>query len=122
MIVSSILAGVVGVGLYPIGGTRIWCRFACPMAALLGLVQKIGRYRIAVKENMCISCGLCSKYCEMGIDVRAYAQANESFTRASCVGCGLCAEVCPRGVLKLENVRSKDARESELVQIQTFRF
>ena len=122
LIVSSILAGVVGVGLYPIGGTRIWCRFACPMAALLGLVQKIGRYRIAVKKNMCISCGLCSKYCEMGIDVRAYAQANESFTRASCVGCGLCAEVCPRGVLKLENVRSKDARESALVQIQTFRF
>ena len=71
-----------------------------------------------MKENMCISCGLCSKYCEMGIDVRAYAQANESFTRASCVGCGLCAEVCPRGVLKLENVRSKDAGESALVQIQ----
>lgn len=42
-------------------------------------------------------------YCEMGIDVRAYAQANQSFTRASCVGCGLCAHLCPRGVLKLEN-------------------
>ncbi len=110
LIVSSILAGVVGVGLYPLGGTRIWCRFACPMAALLGLVQKIGRYRIKVKENMCISCGLCSKYCEMGIDVRAYAQANQSFTRASCVGCGICAEVCPRGVLHLEN--------SQLIQIQ----
>ena len=42
-------------------------------------------------------------YCEMGIDVRAYAQANQSFTRASCVGCGMCAHMCPRGVLKLEN-------------------
>jgi Pyruvate/2-oxoacid:ferredoxin oxidoreductase delta subunit len=59
---------------------------------------------------MCISCGLCSKYCEMGIDVRTYAQRNESFTRASCVGCGICAEVCPRGVLRLEN-------QSGLVQI-----
>jgi ferredoxin len=39
----------------------------------------------------------------MGIDVRAYAQAEENIVRASCVGCGLCAEVCPRGVLKLEN-------------------
>jgi ferredoxin-type protein NapH len=39
----------------------------------------------------------------MGIDVRAYAQRNESFTRASCVGCGMCAHMCPRGVLKLEN-------------------
>ena len=110
LIVGTILSGVVGVGLYPLGGTRVWCRNFCPMAALLGLVQKIGRYRITVKKSMCISCGLCSKYCEMGIDVRSYAQANQSFTRASCVGCGLCAEVCPRGVLKLENV-------SQLVQI-----
>jgi polyferredoxin len=118
LVVASILSGVVGTGLYPIGGTRIWCRFACPMAALLGLVQKLGRYRITVKKNMCISCGMCSKYCEMGIDVRSYAQANQSFTRASCVGCGLCAEVCPRGVLKLENVTHRDPQESKLIQIQ----
>jgi polyferredoxin len=96
-------AGVLGVGLYPLMGTRVWCRFGCPMAALLGLVQKLGRFRITVKPDMCISCGNCSTYCEMGIDVRAYAQANTSFTRASCVGCGMCAHVCPRGVLKLEN-------------------
>ena len=65
-------------------------------------VQKLGRYRIRVKADMCISCGMCTTYCEMGIDVRSYAQANQSFTRASCVGCGMCAEVCPRGVLSLE--------------------
>ncbi|TNE52200.1 MAG: 4Fe-4S binding protein [Deltaproteobacteria bacterium] len=102
--VSAVLSGVVGVGLYPLNGTRVWCRFACPMAAMLGLLQKLGRFQIRVKRDMCISCGLCSKYCEMGIDVRSYAQSNENFTRASCVGCGLCSEVCPRGVLRLENV------------------
>ena len=102
-VVVMLLSGIVGVGLYPIGGTRVWCRFFCPMAAVLGLVQKKGRFRITVKDEMCISCGMCSKYCEMGIDVRAYAQRNEDFTRAACVGCGLCEEVCPRGVLHLEN-------------------
>jgi len=103
VLIISVLSGIAGVGLYPLGGTRVWCRFACPMAALLGLVQKTGRFHIKVKKDMCISCGMCSKYCEMGIDVRSYAQKNESFTRASCVGCGLCSEVCPRGVLRLEN-------------------
>ncbi|MCC7542183.1 MAG: 4Fe-4S binding protein [Deltaproteobacteria bacterium] len=103
LVVASVLAGVVGTGLYPILGTRVWCRYFCPMAALLGLVQKLGRFRIAVKPDMCISCGNCSTYCEMGIDVRSYAQSNQSFTRASCVGCGMCAHVCPRGVLRLEN-------------------
>ena len=103
LVVGALLSGVFAVALYPLLGSRVWCRFFCPMAAMLGLIQKFGRFRITVKDNMCISCGNCSTYCEMGIDVRAYAQNNESFKRASCVGCGMCAHVCPRGVLKLEN-------------------
>ncbi|MBK8181073.1 MAG: 4Fe-4S binding protein [Planctomycetes bacterium] len=83
------------------------------MAALLGLIQGFGRFRITVKKDMCISCGNCSAYCEMGIDVRAYAQQNLSFTRASCVGCGMCAHVCPRGVLKLESPAGKAAKGKE---------
>jgi ferredoxin-type protein NapH len=35
---------------------------------------------------MCISCGNCSTYCEMGIDVRQYAMANQDVKRAACVG------------------------------------
>ena len=119
LVVTAVLSGAIGVGLYPLGGTRQWCRNFCPMAGLLGLVQKFGRYRIRVKADMCISCGMCTKYCEMGIDVRAYAQANESFTRASCVGCGMCAEVCPRGVLSLEQRSPIDAAQGHgLVQLR----
>jgi polyferredoxin len=102
-VVVALLSGILGVGLYPILGSRVWCRFFCPLAAIMGLIQKFGRFRITVKDDMCISCGNCSTYCEMGIDVRSYAQDNRSFKRAACVGCGMCAHVCPRGVLKLEN-------------------
>lgn len=100
--VGALFAGVLGVGLYPLMGSRVWCRFGCPMAAILGIFQKFGRFRISVKKDMCIGCGNCSTYCEMGIDVRQYAMANLDIKRASCVGCGMCAHVCPRGVLKLE--------------------
>jgi polyferredoxin len=102
-VVGAALAGVIGTGLYPILGPRVWCRNFCPMAAILGITQKAGRFRIRVKKDMCISCGNCTTYCEMGIDVRSYAQSNQTFTRSSCVGCGMCAHVCPRGVLRLEN-------------------
>jgi polyferredoxin len=102
--IGSIFSGVIGVGFYPIFGSRVWCRFGCPMAAILGLQQKFfSRFRITTNGGQCISCGNCSTYCEMGIDVRAYAQRGQSIVRASCVGCGVCAAVCPRGVLKLEN-------------------
>ncbi len=102
--VASILAGLVGVAAYPVWGSRIWCRFACPMAAILGIFQRyFSRFRITTNGSQCISCGNCTTYCEMGIDVRAYAQQGANIVRASCVGCGVCAAVCPRGVLKLEN-------------------
>ncbi|MCY4223218.1 MAG: 4Fe-4S binding protein [Bacteroidetes bacterium] len=102
--IGLIFAGVIGVGFYPIMGSRVWCRFGCPMAAILGLLQKyFSRFRITTNGGQCISCGNCSTYCEMGIDVRWYAQRGQNIIRASCVGCGMCAAVCPRGVLRLEN-------------------
>ena len=103
-LIGAIFAGVIGTGFYPIFGNRVWCRFGCPLAAYMGIVQRFkSRFRITTNGGQCISCGNCSTYCEMGIDVRAYAQKGENIVRASCVGCGICSAVCPRGVLKLEN-------------------
>ena len=103
-LIGSIFSGVIGTGFYPIFGNRVWCRFGCPMAAILGFQQRLfSRFRITTNGGQCISCGNCSTYCEMGIDVRAYAQKGENIVRSSCVGCGICSAVCPRGVLKLEN-------------------
>jgi len=97
-------AGVIGTGFYPLMGNRVWCRFGCPLAAYLGLIQRFkSRFRITTNGGQCISCGNCSTYCEMGIDVRWYAQRGQNIVRSSCVGCGICSSVCPRGVLNLEN-------------------
>lgn len=102
-------SGLVGTGFYPLLGNRPWCRFGCPLAAYLGLVQRFkSRFRITTNGGQCISCGNCSTYCEMGIDVRSYAQRGENIVRSSCVGCGVCAAVCPRGVLALENGPAED--------------
>jgi ferredoxin-type protein NapH len=103
-LIGSVFSGVIGTGFYPILGSRSWCRFGCPQAAILGLFQrKKSKFRITTNGGQCISCGNCSTYCEMGIDVRAYAQKGQDIVRASCVGCGICSAVCPRGVLRLEN-------------------
>ncbi len=107
--IGSIFAGVIGTGLYPIMGSRVWCRFGCPLAAIFGIIQRYkSRFRITTNGGQCISCGNCSTSCEMGIDVRWYAQRQQNIVRSSCVGCGICAEVCPRGVLKLENGKTEN--------------
>jgi len=101
--IGAIFSGVVGTGFYPLMGNRVWCRFGCPLAAYLGFVQRFkSRFRITTNGGQCISCGNCSTYCEMGIDVRWYAQRGQNIIRSSCVGCGVCSSVCPRGVLNLE--------------------
>nr|MBP6643532.1 4Fe-4S binding protein [Flavobacteriales bacterium] len=114
--IGAIFSGVIGVGFYPLMGSRVWCRFGCPMAAILGMQQRFfSRFRITTNGGQCISCGNCSTYCEMGIDVRSYAQRGENIVRSSCVGCGICAAVCPRGVLKLESRSSAGGKVQDRV-------
>jgi polyferredoxin len=55
--IGSAFSGVIGVGFYPILGNRVWCRFGCPMAAILGLQQRLfSRFRITTKWRQCM-CG-----------------------------------------------------------------
>ena len=118
--IGMIFSGAVGTGFYPLLGTRIWCRFGCPQAAILGMLQRVfSRFRITTNGAQCISCGNCSTYCEMGIDVRSYAQQGFNIIRSSCVGCGIGSAVCPRGVLNLEN-GPKEGRYNESLGLTDF--
>ena len=121
--IGAVFSGVIGVGFYPLMGSRVWCRFGCPMAAYLGLLQKhFSRFRISTNGAQCISCGNCSNVCEMGIDVKQYAQRGEPIIRASCVGCGMCSTACPRGVLNLENgPREGRYQGSQLIHADSLR-
>ena len=121
--IGAVFSGVIGVGFYPLLGSRVWCRFGCPMAAYLGLLQKhFSRFRISTNGGQCISCGNCSNVCEMGIDVKQYAQRGEPIIRASCVGCGMCSTACPRGVLNLENgPRAGRTQASPLIHADSLR-
>ena len=117
-LIGFIFAGAIGTGFYPLMGNRVWCRFGCPLAAYIGLIQRFkSRFRITTNGGQCISCGNCSTYCEMGIDVRWYAQRGQNVVRASCVGCGICAAVCPRGVLRLENKEEEGRINSDPILI-----
>jgi ferredoxin-type protein NapH len=119
--VGSVFAGVIGTGFYPVLGNRSWCRMGCPLAAYLGLIQRLrSKFRITTNGAQCISCGNCSTYCEMGIDVKWYAQRQQPIVRSSCVGCGICAAVCPRGVLSLE-VKDVNGRLDQYTKPEEFK-
>ncbi|MFT7612083.1 MAG: ferredoxin-type protein NapH, partial [Parvicellaceae bacterium] len=46
-LIGSIFSGLVGTGFYPIFGNRVWCRFGCPLAAYMGIIQRFkSKFRI----------------------------------------------------------------------------
>jgi ferredoxin len=98
-VVGFLLADLVGISMYPILGSRVWCRFFCPLRAMLGWFSRRGRFAIFTDNHRCIECGTCNRYCEMGIDIRMRARQGIPLRDTECVGCGACIAVCPRYAL-----------------------
>ena len=49
-VVDIFLAGIVGVGFYFWFSGRVWCRFACPLAALMHVYARFSRFRIFAEK------------------------------------------------------------------------
>ena len=105
LIVDIGLASIIAITLYPFSGGRIWCRFFCPLAKWMELWGRWTGGKLAIVPNdECISCGECTRYCQMGIDVRAFAQREQPLSNETtcCIFCGICVTVCPVDVLQVE--------------------
>jgi thioredoxin reductase/Fe-S-cluster-containing hydrogenase component 2 len=98
-VVDLLLAGIVGVGLYFWFSGRVWCRFACPLAALMHVYTRFSRFRIFPEKSKCISCNVCTSVCHQGIDVMSFANKGLPMEDPQCVRCSACVQACPTGVL-----------------------
>lgn len=98
-LVDTLLAGIVGVGMYFWASGRVWCRFACPLAALMHIYARFSRFRIFSDKAKCISCNVCTAVCHQGIDVMQVANRGLPMQDPECVRCSACVQQCPTGVL-----------------------
>jgi thioredoxin reductase/ferredoxin len=99
-LVDIFLAGIVGVGLYFWFSGRVWCRFACPLAALMHIYARFSRFRIFADKKKCISCNLCTSVCHQGIDIMSFANKGLPMEDPECVRCSACVHSCPTGTLQ----------------------
>jgi len=81
---------LAGVGLAVVL-SRAWCRYLCPLGALLTVGNRISLFRLARREDRCSDCGKYPREC------RTYTTPGT----ADCVLCGDCIEGCPRGAISL---------------------
>ncbi|MGF1449210.1 MAG: NAD(P)-binding domain-containing protein [Opitutales bacterium] len=106
-IVDIWLAGVLGVGLYFHFSGRVWCRFACPLAALMHIYTRFSKFRIFTDKKKCISCNVCTSVCHQGIDIMNFANKGLPMEDPECVRCSACVQSCPTGVLQFGRYDSK---------------
>ena len=71
---------------------RFFCRYACPLGAVLGIIGKLGLTRISLNAADCKSCKVCDRACFAHIDV----SANPYVREAECNQCLECVAACPR--------------------------
>ena len=102
--VDLLWAGIFGVAFYFHFSGRVWCRFACPLAALMHIYARFSRFRIFSEKKKCISCNVCTSVCHQGIDVMSFANKGLGMNDPQCVRCSACVQSCPTGVLRFGRV------------------
>jgi ferredoxin len=91
----------IQVWAYVIGGTIAgtsllvtvpFCRWFCPLAAVLQPFSRVGLTRVARNDAACADCGKCSKSCPMGIPVDCVPNVYH----AECIACLGCVSACAK--------------------------
>jgi MauM/NapG family ferredoxin protein len=86
-----IFGGIIALNLL---APRFWCRYLCPLGALLSLISPLGLFKRRVNED-CNECLKCQKACPMG----AVAENPRETHLPECIQCRTCAKVCPQGAI-----------------------
>ena len=82
---------------------RPFCRYICPLGAILAITSRCSRCKVSPDRSTCVHCHLCAKSgcCPTGalrMDSTGPA-ALPVIDAAECIHCGKCGQKCPRNAL-----------------------
>jgi len=68
---------------------RFWCKYLCPLGAVLAPFNKIAPLRLVLNQNSCTNCRRCDSACPMDIP-----DLTNNLRSAECIECLECQETC----------------------------
>lgn len=69
-----------------------WCKYLCPLGAVISIFGKLNPVNIRRNQQECIDCGLCTKSCPTSIVVDKETKISSS----ACTKCFKCIGSCPK--------------------------
>jgi polyferredoxin/Pyruvate/2-oxoacid:ferredoxin oxidoreductase delta subunit len=91
MFIGILFLFVLGLNLIE---KRFWCKYLCPLGALLGVLSRYALLKRSVSEG-CTSCGACSTLCQGN----ARPEAKEHWQDSECIVCRNCDDLCPQNAV-----------------------
>ena len=106
--IGLIFVAIAALNLYR---ARFWCRYICPLGALLGITGKNPLLRLKRNEEACNDCRLCVVNCPGGAD----PYSTKSWRPAECFYCWNCESSCPHDAITFGfEVPRKEGHEKTL--------
>ena len=107
MFVQGSLIGLLFLGILALNFVRkrFWCRYVCPLGALLGLISRFSLLNHKLKNEACNDCTLCLATCSGG--ARPYPE--DEWRGSECVLCMNCHSTCPQQAISFELGRPEPA-------------
>lgn len=105
----AINASFVILGLSLVGSmfiSRIWCRYLCPLGALVNFLSFFSLIKPVRNEADCINCNLCSKACPENV----MPSKQLVFSKEGCTHCLDCIDACPATQNAINLVTSKPTK------------
>lgn len=93
LLVAVLFFGVLLLNLYR---ARFWCRFICPLGALLGVVGKNPLVVLQRNPEACNSCRVCVTDCQGG----ASPDVKDGWKPSECFYCWNCQSACPHHAIQ----------------------
>lgn len=78
---------------------RFWCKYICPLGALLGILSRFGILQRSVSEG-CNSCGVCVRNCQGASLIQKAPSDIPVWKKRECLYCFNCDDLCPQKVVR----------------------
>lgn len=71
-----------------------FCRYLCPIGALLGIFSLKPVFKLKLNKDKCVNCKLCEKKCPVQIEL------TEKIEQHECIRCFECKSACRKDAVK----------------------